>query len=155
MKLLQAGETQLLRKKAALVKSFDQNLKKTIAEMKKTLLGTNGVGLAANQVGVDLSLFIAKPKNKFYVFINPVIEVFGEPVLMEEGCLSLSGKWGYLERYPEVKINYQDVWGKKKTLRAKGLLAQIIQHEVDHLNGLLFIDKAKEVFDISKNKQSK
>lgn len=152
MKLLQTDHLDQLRQKTLPVQVFDQRLRLIIAAMKKILVTAHGVGLAANQVGINLSIFIARPKNKFYVFINPIIEASGEPILVEEGCLSLPGKWGYLKRHPEIKITYQDLQGKKRILKTKGLLAQIIQHEVDHLNGGLFIDKAKEIIELPAEK---
>jgi peptide deformylase len=142
---------QLLTQKTKPVKSFEKNLIEIVNQMKKIMLANNGVGLAANQVGLNLSLFIARPKEKFYVFVNPSIVSYSEEEIKEEGCLSLPNKWGLVKRYNKVKINYQDLRGRKKTLKASGLLAHIIQHEVDHLNGLLFIDKALEIMDLNQN----
>jgi peptide deformylase len=142
---------QLLTQKTKPVKSFEKNLIEIVNQMKKIMLANNGVGLAANQVGLNLSLFIARPKEKFYVFVNPSIVSHSEEEIKEEGCLSLPNKWGLVKRYNKVKINYQDLRGRKKTLKASGLLAHIIQHEVDHLNGLLFIDKALEIMDLNQN----
>lgn len=117
--------------------------------MKKIMKQNEGIGLAANQVEIKKRIFVMEVDNKSYACINPeIVKQKGEPVLMEEGCLSVPGKWGQVPRYQEVVLKYQNIWGKTKTLRAKGLLAQVIQHEIDHLNGILFIDKAQEIHDI-------
>ncbi len=153
MDLIIGKNNSILRKKLNPVKDFDRQLKNIVTEMKKKLTAAVGVGLAANQVGINLALFIAKPKDKFYVFVNPKIELTKKPILTEEGCLSLPGQWGYIKRSTEVKINYQDLTGKQRKLKTTGLLAHIIQHEFDHLQGILFIDKTKEVFEINKTNE--
>jgi peptide deformylase len=144
---------QILREKTQKVEKIDKNIKKLINEMKKIMLQNNGVGLAANQIGVNLSIFVAYDyeKEQFYTFINPnIIKFLGQEKIMDEGCLSIPNKWGQVKRYEGVIIEYEDLFGKKKKLRAKGLLAQIIQHEIDHLNGILFIDKTKNIIDLKK-----
>ena len=139
---------KILKTKTKKVKTFDKNLSNIIKEMKELMVKNNGVGLAANQVGLDLSLFIAKPKDKFYIFINPEIILTEEEEIKEEGCLSIPEKWGLVKRYKKIKIQYQDIKGKTKKLKTSGLLAHIIQHEIDHLNGVLFIDKAIEIYNL-------
>jgi len=141
----------ILKTETKKVVKFDRNLANLINKMKKIMVLNSGVGLAANQIGFDISLFIAKPKDKFYVFINPEIISFHKEEIKEEGCLSIPNKWGLVKRYNEVKISFCDLKGKKHTLKAKGLLAHIIQHEIDHLNGILFIDKALEIYNIDKD----
>ena len=134
---------KILREKTEKVKKIDKEIKKLAGEMIKIMIQNGGVGLAANQIGKNLSLFVAHHNKKFYVFINPEIEKFyGKEKIMEEGCLSIPKIWGEIKRYEGVILSYQNLFGKKKKLRAKGLLAQIIQLEIDHLNGILFIDKA-------------
>jgi peptide deformylase len=145
----------ILKKKTQNVVNFDKSLNNIINKMKKIMVLNSGVGLAANQVGLELSLFIAKPKDKFYVFINPEIISFKDEEIKEEGCLSIPNKWGIVKRYNEVKIKFYDLRGRKHTLKTKGLLAHIIQHEIDHLNGILFIEKALEVYDINSDNLSK
>jgi peptide deformylase len=145
----------ILKKKTKNVVNFDKSLNNIINNMKKIMVLNSGVGLAANQVGLELSLFIAKPKDKFYVFINPEIISFKDEEIKEEGCLSIPNKWGIVKRYNEVKIKFYDLRGRKHTLKTKGLLAHIIQHEIDHLNGILFIEKALEVYDINSDNLSK
>jgi peptide deformylase len=134
------------------VEKIDRKIKDLIQEMKKIMTMNNGVGLAANQIGENLSIFVALDNNEILEFINPrIINFEGEEQIVEEGCLSIPQVWGYLKRYPIVIVEYQNIWGKKKKKKAKNLLAQIIQHETDHLQGKLFIDKAIETFKIGKN----
>jgi peptide deformylase len=137
---------KILREKTEKVEKIDKEIKNLVKEMKKIMIQHNGVGLAANQIGKNLSIFVAYDNKKFYTFINPeIVNFFGKEKVMEEGCLSVPNVWGQIKRYEGVVVSYQDLFGKKKKLKAKGLLAQIIQHEIDHLNGVLFIDKAIEV----------
>ena len=140
---------KILKEKTDEVKEINKEVKELVETMKKIMKENKGVGLAANQIGKNLAIFVAEDKNKILTFINPkIVKFIGKEEIVEEGCLSLPKIWGYLKRYPEVIIEYQNLFGKKKKMRAKGLLAQIIQHEIDHLNGELFIDKAIEVFKI-------
>lgn len=145
----------ILKQKTKTVKEINKEIRHLINEMKRIMKKSGGVGLAANQIGVNLSIFIAEDKNRILTFINPkIIKLEGEKVTLEEGCLSLPNIWGYIKRYPEVTIEYLDIWGKKKKLKAKGLLAQIIQHEIDHLEGVLFAEKAEKLYkleEIDKN----
>jgi peptide deformylase len=141
---------KILREKTEKVEKIDKEIKNLVKEMKKIMIQHNGVGLAANQIGKNLSIFVAYDNKKFYTFINPeIVKFFGKEKIMEEGCLSLPNVWGQIKRYEGVVVSYQDLFGKKKKLKAKGLLAQIIQHEIDHLNGVLFIDKAITLEKIS------
>jgi peptide deformylase len=143
---------KILREKAEKVEKIDKEVKELVKEMKKIMIQHNGVGLAANQIGKNLSIFVAYDNKKFYTFINPqIVKFFGKEKIMEEGCLSIPNVWGQIKRYEGVVVSYQDLFGKNKKLRAKGLLAQIIQHEIDHLNGVLFIDKAIEVIRTDAN----
>lgn len=140
---------EILKKKTKLIEEINKEIKELAQEMRKIMIKNKGVGLAANQIGKDISIFVAYDNKKFYTFINPkIVKLIGEETIVEEGCLSIPNVWGEIKRYPEVILEYQNLWGKKKKLRAKGLLAQIIQHEVDHLNGVLFIDKALKTYEI-------
>jgi peptide deformylase len=141
---------KILREKTEKVEKIDKEIKNLVKEMKKIMIQNSGVGLAANQIGKNLSIFVAYDNKKFYTFINPeIVKFFGKEKIMEEGCLSIPNVWGQIKRYEGVVVSYQDLFGKKKKLKAKGLLAQIIQHEIDHLNGVLFIDKAITLEKIS------
>ena len=124
-----------------------------IKEMREAMFAAAGVGLAANQVGLDLRVFIAQlPKQKkkldrkFYAIFNPEIIKFSkEKTILEERCLSIPGYYGDVERSNKITLVGQDKYGKKIKIKALGLLARVFQHEVDHLNGILFIDKAKNL----------
>lgn len=138
---------EILSTKTKPVETINKKIKDLIEEMKKIMITNNGVGLAANQIGENLSIFIAQDNDEILEFINPkIISLKGEQKIVEEGCLSLPRVWGYLKRYPEVIIEYENIWNKRKRKKAKDLLAQIIQHEIDHLEGKLFTEKAIEVF---------
>jgi peptide deformylase len=118
-----------------------------LKDMEETCLAVRGVGLAANQIGLPLRLAVIllpgekeeDPPTK-YVIINPeIISKRGEKT-EEEGCLSLPGLWADVKRFTDVTIQYLDENGQPHTKRARGLLAKAFQHEVDHLDGKLFID---------------
>lgn len=123
-------------------------LPRLLKDMEETCLAVRGVGLAANQIGLDYRLaLILIPESdeenaplKRYVIINPqIISMRGEK-LEEEGCLSLPGLWAEVKRATDVTIKYTDENGVEQTKRARGLLAKAFQHEVDHLDGKLFVD---------------
>jgi len=142
-KIITAGNPDLKRK-ALPVTAFDKKLKFIISDMKKTLYEANGVGLAAPQIDLNMRVFVADDgESGFEAYVNPVWEPVGNETNVDtEGCLSVPGYVGLVERYTTVRIKYQDVRGKKKQKVATGLLARCIQHEIDHLNGILFIEKA-------------
>lgn len=142
---------------AKTVDVFDNALASFVEEMKQTLLATTnpkGVGLAAPQVCESLRIFITKPTAtaKIRVFINPVIahhasEVADEAPEQEdklEGCLSIPNIWGKVHRTKTLTLTYQDLKGKIHTEQFKGFLAIIIQHETDHINGILFTQRVLE-----------
>ena len=88
---------------------------------------------------------------KSYAIFNPILEFSKkEKAVMEEGCLSVPGKYGYVERFTDVKLTGLDKRGRNLKIKAWGFLAHVFQHEVDHLNGKLFIDRAKDIFDANK-----
>jgi peptide deformylase len=120
-------------------------IKQLILNMAQTLRSNNGLGLAAPQVGKNLRLCLIEIENELLVLINPEIKsVSKESTSMEEGCLSFPGKFLPIERSKRIKVKAMDTNGKKQLIRAKGLLARAIQHEVDHLNGVLIVDRAEE-----------
>lgn len=159
----------MLRTRAAEVPLRDitsPNIKKIIAEMKEALLPhKDGVALAAPQIGVPLRVFVVSghvsdtkalahddksKKGPDDVFINPeIMRVSREKKWMPEGCLSVRPWYGEVNRAVKVTIRSYDERGKRVTRGASGLLAQIFQHEVDHLDGILFIDKARHVEQIT------
>lgn len=142
---------------AAIVTSFDHTLEKLVEDMKETLHSTTdpkGVGLAAPQIGVRLQVFITKPtpKSPVKTFINPVItyrsdeKTDGVPQRDNklEGCLSIPKIWGKVYRARTITLRYQDVSGKKLEDTFTGFLATIIQHETDHVQGILFTQRVLE-----------
>jgi peptide deformylase len=153
-------EEKFLRKRTADF-DFNQFTKKDISgllsQMRQIMRSANGIGLSANQIGLDLNVFVAevpdvdKGGTKFYALFNPKIEKkSGETAVFEEGCLSIPGKWGYVPRSERVTLSGFDKNGKPVKIKAWGLLAHVFQHETDHLQGKLFIDRTKKVFDHKK-----
>ncbi len=143
-----------MRKKTQLVNiaSFKKGeLQKLARDMRRIMRKVNGVGLSANQIGLPYRIFIAEipdeqNKMKFYAILNPeLIKTSDEQAFLEEGCLSVPGEYGMVERATRVTLKGLDINGKPLKIKAWGLLAHIFQHETDHLNGILFIDKAKEM----------
>jgi peptide deformylase len=151
---------QVLRKKAAPVTVFDAALKETADNMFETMYANNGIGLAANQVGILKQILVLDAsrdeKPEVHVLVNPVItENSREKNKYEEGCLSFPGVTEVIERPAKIKIKAQDVTGKPKEFTAEGLLAVVCQHEIDHLNGVLFIDRMSPVRKLMHNKELK
>jgi peptide deformylase len=132
-----------LRRRSEPIKDFDDDLTKLIDEMLQTVSGARGLGLAAVQVGALMRLFVVHvPKDSPRVFINPdILETSIEQVDYEEGCLSIPGVNADVSRPESVKVQAWNQKGKLFSLTADGLLARVIQHEYDHLNGVLFIDR--------------
>ena len=121
-----------------------------LRKMRKTMKAARGVGLSANQIGLPYRLFVAEVPNaqgepKFYAVANPVLDKMSGRKLLEEGCLSVPGVYGNVERATEVSLRGLDRNGRPLRIKAWGLLAHVFQHEVDHLNGKLFTDKAKDL----------
>ncbi len=152
MKIIQAGNP-ILAAVAEPVTDFDKNLKHLLEGMKKTLYEANGVGLAAPQVAVSLRVFVADDGESGYdEYINPVWEPLDDEMILDaEGCLSVPDLSGDVNRYARVLVTYQDRRGKRRQKKAEGLLARCIQHETDHLNGILFIEKAVTLRKGNKN----
>jgi len=152
LKIYKYGE-DILVKKAQRVNFnlMEKKLPKIINDMTHTCLAMRGVGLAAPQVGLDLSLSVImlpvgteeKEEYKRYVLINPEISSCKGSVMSPEGCLSFPGLDIEIERAEQVKVKYLNEKGLPVELNAKGYFAIILQHEIDHLNGKLFIDHLK------------
>lgn len=146
---LQIGkDNKILRTKSQYVADFgDPKIQRLIADMRETLASIKeGAGLAAPQVGENVRIFVLSPEiSKRPVFINPVAKKSLKKNKMQEGCLSLPKLIGVVKRSTNVKVHAHDENGKKFSLTATSLLAQAIQHEIDHLDGILFIDKAEKV----------
>ena len=146
----------VLRKKSHKVTQFDDGFQKLVDDMIATMRDEPGVGLAAPQVNVSLRLIVVEYPDddadeqataKLFVIANPEFsEISDQRVMGLEGCLSVPNIIGDVERANEVTIKGLNRYGKKQTIKAKGWLARIFQHEVDHLNGVLFVDRAKQLY---------
>lgn len=134
----------VLRLKAEPVKKFDRKLGTLLDDMAETMYKAEGVGIAAPQVSVSLrAVVIDVGEGAKYELINPQILMREDTVIYEEGCLSVPEFEGEVERSRIVGVEYYDRKGRRQYLKADGLLAVAVQHEMDHLDGILFIDKAK------------
>ena len=132
----------ILRQRARKVTQFDAKLAQLAADMKETMSAHRGVGLAANQVGVLQRVCVVKMEDweEALVLVNPEIMRREGLREVEEGCLSLPGYRGMVNRAERIRVRYQDITGQQQRLRAECMLAQAIEHETDHLNGILYID---------------
>lgn len=134
----------ILREKAAPVKRFDKKLGKLLKDMAETMYAANGCGLAAPQIGLSQRLVVIDAGDGAGTreFVNPVLtDPVGEAV-DSEGCLSVPDYEGEVKRAAQITVHFQDKKGDHYKLTADGLLARALQHECDHLEGILFIDKA-------------
>ncbi|OWK26986.1 MAG: peptide deformylase [Parcubacteria group bacterium GW2011_GWA2_38_13b] len=145
LKIETGAENPILRKKCENIRKITPGIKKLIREMVKISL-KKGIGLAANQIGKSLRLFVVTlPIGKEYyinTFINPeIIKTAREQIIDKEGCLSLPNFTAGIKRFNDLTLKYLDENERDKNLEASGLLARVIQHEMDHLNGILICDK--------------
>lgn len=146
MEILTGDKNPILRQKSQPIEHLTKEVRDLIIQMKKNMENNNGVGLAAPQINVSLRVIICEVDNKFYAFINPeIIKSSKKTSSIEEGCLSLPDIYGEVERPERIILKAINSNGKKIKLKAFGLLARVIQHEIDHLDGILFIDKAKNI----------
>ncbi|TSC96645.1 MAG: peptide deformylase [Parcubacteria group bacterium Athens0714_26] len=140
-------EEKFLRRKTSsfnFAKHKKQDIKDLIIKMRNIMKKASGIGLSANQIGLDSRFFIAKVENKFYTVFNPEIaKESKETATEDEGCLSVPDLFGPVERAEKITLTGSDANNKKIKIKAWGLLSRVFQHEIDHLNGKLFIDKAK------------
>lgn len=142
--IIQIGDPTL-RKKSFEVTDFGQKTAELLDDMKETLIKADGVGLAAPQVGVLRRIFIVKIDDLYYECINPVITESHGKQIGDEGCLSVRGKFGTVERPKKITVVAYDRNGKKFTVKAQDFVARAFCHEYDHLDGILYVDKAKSV----------
>lgn len=133
-----------LRKKALSVTAFDQRLAVLIDDLFETMYTDEGVGLAANQVNIQQRVLVADPQQQNgrqpFHMVNPVIVAKEGVFSWQEGCLSVPGTYEKVERAERITVEYQDKTGAAQQMQAEGFIAVIIQHEIDHLDGKLFID---------------
>lgn len=149
-RVIRTDEDPLLRKKSREVTKFDDRLKELIEDMFETMDEAPGVGLAAPQVGILKRVIVIDDREevnrKRMYMINPVITHKEGKAVDLEGCLSVPLKQGTVERATNIDVEYMDIDGNKKSLNATDFFARIIQHEVDHLDGILFTDKAIDIY---------
>ena len=137
----------VLRRGGKDIEVFDANLAKTAADMLHTMYSYRGVGLAAPQVGLDLNLLVLNPEgdpqntDDELLLVNPKIKSRKTLEFGEEGCLSFPGLYAEVERHCSIVVTYKDVEGAEQTAKLEGFLARIILHEMDHLQGILFVDR--------------
>tara|TARA_B110000438_G_scaffold301625_1_gene357009 strand:+ start:2020 stop:2544 length:525 start_codon:yes stop_codon:yes gene_type:complete len=137
---------EMLRKKSLPVEKVDSNLQELMDDMLETMYKAPGIGLAAIQIGVPKRVIVMDidqkegQKNPIF-FVNPeIIEKSEQNLTYEEGCLSVPGQFAEIDRPNKCNIKYLDYYGQAKEIKAEGMLATCIQHEIDHLEGILFID---------------
>lgn len=144
----------VLKKICAPVEKIDKRLRKLLDDMAETMYASDGVGIAAPQVGESIrAVVVDVDKKTRYDLINPVITFREGSVIDNEGCLSCPDLFGDVERAEKIRVEYTNRFGKKKSLEAEGLLSRCIQHELDHLDGQLFIDIAKNITKGKKDKR--
>lgn len=119
-----------------------------IADMGETMLIKDGIGLAAPQIGQSLRLIVVNTKDGIMAMINPIVTKKSlSKDWDEEGCLSVPNTFGDVKRHKKIRVKFLMANGEPKHIEAEGLLARVIQHEIDHLDGILFIDKAKKIHE--------
>jgi len=143
LKIQKRENNPILRKKSLPVENIAEDVLNLVNDMTETMLKFDGMGLAANQIGKNIRIFVANPNlSQKYVFINPEIYKISEKTeILEEGCLSLPNVYKKIPRAKSLKIKAIDENGKQFKLKTKDILARVIQHEIDHLNGILITDK--------------
>ncbi len=136
---------KILTKKLSPVVKFDSELRTIVRDMFETMYYYNGIGLAANQVGIDAQIIVIDIKEKNFsplVVINPKILSYSkEKIVAEEGCLSFPGYFEKIPRSAVVTVEYYDITNKKHIITRDGLLARVLQHEIDHVYGIQFIQR--------------
>lgn len=150
MAIIRTYGDSILRKKSKEIKNIDASIKDLAMDMIESVKTFRGIGLAANQVGVDRRIFVVDRSNldlteKPLIAINPeIVEISGKQA-EEEGCLSIPGTFDYVARPLKVTIKALDLDGKELLVQGSGLLARVLVHEIDHLNGVLFIDHLSSI----------
>lgn len=150
--VVQIGD-DVLRAKCREVKKFDEQLWRLLDDMKETVRAENGAGLAAPQIGVDLRVVVIDLDEGYFEMINPKILSSKGEQRGAEGCLSVKGKHGIVTRPNKVKAEYRDRKGKKHTVTGEDLFARCMCHEFDHLDGIIYVDRAELVEDDTEGEQ--
>jgi peptide deformylase len=152
---------RVLRQPAKRITTVDDALRGTIVAMLQTMYSSDGIGLAAPQVGIHKQLIVIDCELEDHsapplILINPVIKSYGKALCKDqEGCLSIPGVYLDVERPDTIEVAYKDEFGRPRTLKADGLLARAIQHELDHLNGVLFVDRVENELALTEELKKK
>lgn len=132
---------KVLQRPTSPVTDFGPALEALLVEMMESLKEAEGIGVAANQIGVGLRVaWVGRPDGTFFEIVNPSLLETAEPVTYEEGCLSVPGEFDQTPRFRKVKVRFQDKSGAWQTLEAEDRLAHVLQHEIDHLDGTVFVN---------------
>ena len=140
---------RVLRQPAKRISKVDEEVRQLVRQMLQTMYSSDGIGLAAPQVAVNKQLIVIDtepdhPNNEPLVLINPQIKSYSQELCSgEEGCLSIPGVYMDIVRPEAIEVSFKDERGRPQKLKASGLLARVIQHEMDHLNGVLFVDRVE------------
>jgi peptide deformylase len=141
----------VLRSKAKKVSRFDASIQRLVDDMIETMRDAPGVGLAAPQIGVPLRVAVIEAeKDVVHVLINPEIVKREEEWEPDEGCLSVPGYWAKVKRSARVTVKARDARGKEIRVAGEGLLGQALQHEIDHLDGMLYIDRLDSLDELQR-----
>ncbi|MFA5316321.1 MAG: peptide deformylase [Dehalococcoidales bacterium] len=142
---------EVLRRKASRVVAIDRSVQRLISDMIETMQVAAGVGLAAPQVGVSLRVIVLQmPEEEPIVIVNPEIVKGSEEREVMEACLSVPGYSGQIKRFNSVTVKGLDRHGKRIRVKATGLMAQALQHEIDHLDGRLYVDRIENPENLSR-----
>ena len=141
---------EILRQRAQPITEIDEEVVKLVDHMAETMYSAPGIGLAATQVGVAKQLLVAdiaprRPESELIVLINPEIVAAEGEVIIEEGCLSVPEYQAEVKRHEKITVRGLNLKGEEVEIEAEGLLAVVLQHEIDHLNGMLFIDRLSKL----------
>lgn len=150
--IIQVGD-EILRKKSKPVREFDEKLGELLDDMRETMIKNDGCGLAGVQVGILRRVIVLDVNHMKIELINPeIIDSYGEAI-EREGCLSVKGETGYVKRPKEVTVKAQDRYGNEFILTGVDMLARALCHEIDHLEGILYIDKVLKDYKEKKDKK--
>ena len=154
LEVMKAGHP-VLKQVAEPVDFVNKKLRSFIEDMVETMYESDGVGLAAPQVGLSQRIIVLDDGNGLLELVNPEITKKEGSQIGLEGCLSVPGYYGNVDRYDKITVRALDKYNKKKIIKAEGFLARILQHEIDHLDGHLFIEKASDIHRISDDEPKK
>jgi peptide deformylase len=146
---------RVLRQPAKRISKIDDEIRRLAKEMLQTMYSENGIGLAAPQVGIHKQLIVVDcdPENAAappIVLINPTIKTASKSsCVIQEGCLSIPGVFLDVTRPEVIEVAFKDETGRPRTIKAKGLLSRVIQHEIDHLNGVMFVDRVENALALN------